>query len=87
MVVPKIDTLEYYEQQMNRAKFTLDALQTKIKEQFQDPNYVPTSKQLYFFAQVVDSAEQDYDLAEKEFETKNNELYPDDKENRRNEDY
>ena len=87
MIVPKVETLEYCEQQMKKAKFILDALQSKIKEQFCDPTFVPTANQLYFFAQVLDSAEREYDLASKEFEVKNNELYPDEQENRRNEDY
>lgn len=87
MNIPKFGTLEYYEQQMKKEKLILDALKKKIKEIFQDPNYVPTANELYFFASVMESAETDYSLAEKEFEAKNNELYFTSQESDRNEDY
>lgn len=87
MEVSKFGTLEYYEQQMKKEKLILDALKKKIKETFQDPNYVPTANELYFFASVMEGAEMNYNLAEKEFEVKNDELYSESKEKRRNEDY
>ncbi len=87
MEVPKIDTLDYFEQQMQKAKFIRDALQNKITKELQSPTFEPSSDKLYFYARVMEGAERDYDFAEKEFEAKHNEFYPNDKENRRNEDY
>ena len=87
--MPAYGSLEYYEQELNNKKFIRDAIRQKIKDTMSDPNFVPTADELYRLTAMLDHAETQYNIADKNFEAINNELNEQiiDKEKRRNADY